>query len=257
MPMRWRNRSGLTGMMFWPPSSNTSTASVNSALQRARKAIASTAPTQQTVLRDLGDAAVDDIVTRWTDAWHAGDVDAIVAMLADDARYSMPPLPVWYRGKDEIRAFLLRGPLQSRWQFLPTTANGQLAFGTYLWDSSAGAYVPGGLDVLTLLDGYVADIVASSPPTSPASVARPPARHLSARQRPRSGSGSGGTWPVLLPARCHGRLRRGAPQHGRADAHARNQQRVMHDHRKVTSIASLARSMSPARNHGVTPARSR
>jgi RNA polymerase sigma-70 factor (ECF subfamily) len=71
----------------------TSTASVNSALQRARKAMDSTAPTQQTVLRDLGNAAVDDIVTRWSDAWEAGDVDAIVAMLADDARYSMPPLP--------------------------------------------------------------------------------------------------------------------------------------------------------------------
>ena len=71
----------------------TSTASVNSALQRARKAIGSAAPTQQTVLRDLGDAAVEDIVTRWADAWQAGDVDAIVAMLADDARYSMPPLP--------------------------------------------------------------------------------------------------------------------------------------------------------------------
>ena len=138
----------------------TSTTSVNSALQRARRAIDSTAPTQQTVLRDLGDAAVNDIVTRWTDAWHAGDVDAIVAMLAEDARYSMPPLPEWYRGEDEIRAFLLRGPLQSRWRFLPTTANDQIAFGTYLWDDAAGAYVPGGLDVLTLLDGRVAEIVA-------------------------------------------------------------------------------------------------
>lgn len=138
----------------------TSTASVNSALQRARKAIGSAAPTQQTVLRDLGDAAVDDIAARWADAWRAGDVDAIVAMLADDARYSMPPLPQWYRGKDEIRAFLLSGPLRSRWRFQPTTANGQLAFGTYLWDHAAGAYVPGGLDVLTLLDGYVAEIVA-------------------------------------------------------------------------------------------------
>jgi RNA polymerase sigma-70 factor (TIGR02960 family) len=137
-----------------------STASVNSALQRARKAIGSTAPTQQTALRDLGEAAVDDIVTRWADAWQAGDVDAIVAMLADDVRYSMPPLPEWYRGKDEIRAFLLRGPLRSRWRFLPTTANGQLAFGTYLWDNAAGAYVPGGLDVLTLREGRVAEIVA-------------------------------------------------------------------------------------------------
>jgi RNA polymerase sigma-70 factor (ECF subfamily) len=138
----------------------TSTASVNSALQRARKAIGSAAPTQQSVLRDLGDAAVTDVVTRWADAWQAGDVDAIVAMLAADARYSMPPLPAWYRGKDEIRAFLLRGPLRSRWRFLPTTANGQLAFGTYMWDDAAGAYVPGGLDVLTLLDGRVAEITA-------------------------------------------------------------------------------------------------
>jgi RNA polymerase sigma factor (sigma-70 family) len=138
----------------------TSTASVNSALQRARKAIESAAPTQQTVLRDLGNAAVDDIVTRWTDAWEAGDVDAIVAMLADDARYSMPPLPQWYRGKDEIRAFLVRGPLQSRWRFQPTMANGQLAFGTYLWDDAAGTYAPGGLDVLTLRDRCVAEVVA-------------------------------------------------------------------------------------------------
>ena len=139
---------------------DTSTAAVNSALQRARKAIGSAAPTQQTVLRNLGDAAVNDIAARWADAWQAGDVNTIVAMLADDARYSMPPLPQWYQGQDEIRAFLLRDPLQSRWRFLPTTANGQIAFGTYRWDDAAGAYIPGGLDVLTLLDGRVSDIVA-------------------------------------------------------------------------------------------------
>jgi RNA polymerase sigma-70 factor (TIGR02960 family) len=139
---------------------DTSAAAINSALQRARKAIESAAPTQQTVLRDLGRAAVDDIVMRWASAWQAGDVDAIVAMLADDARYSMPPWREWYCGKDEIRGFLAGGPLQSRWRFLPASANGQLAFGTYLWDDDARAYVPGGLDVLTLLDGSVAEIVA-------------------------------------------------------------------------------------------------
>jgi len=139
---------------------DTSTASVNSALQRARKVIDSNTPNQQTQLRELGHQAVAAIISRWSDAWHAGDVDAIVAMLADDARYSMPPLPEWYRGVDEIRAFLLRGPLQSRWRFLPTTANGQLAFGTYLWDDTTGNYVPGGLDVLTIRNTHVADVTA-------------------------------------------------------------------------------------------------
>jgi RNA polymerase sigma-70 factor (TIGR02960 family) len=139
---------------------DTSSAAVNSALQRARKAIDSTAPTQQTVLRDLGNDAIGAIVTRWADAWHAGDVDAMVAMLTRDARYSMPPLPKWYRGQDEIRAFLLSGPLQYRWRFLPTMANGQIAFGTYLWDEAAGQYVPGGLDVLTIREGHVAEVTA-------------------------------------------------------------------------------------------------
>jgi RNA polymerase sigma-70 factor (TIGR02960 family) len=139
---------------------DTSTASVNSALQRARKAIGPSGTSQQTTLRALGPDRVDEIVTRWTEAWQAGDIDAIVAMLADDARYSMPPLPEWYHGRADIREFLQRGPLRSRWRFLPTSANGQLAFGTYLWDEAAAAYVPGGLDVLTIRDGQVAEVTA-------------------------------------------------------------------------------------------------
>jgi len=138
----------------------TSTAAVNSALQRARKAIDSTAPTQQTVLRDLGNDATRAIVARWADAWHAGDVDGIVAMITDDARYSMPPLPEWYGGRDDIRAFLIGGPLLFRWRFLPTMANSQLAFGTYRWDDATGQYLFSGLDVLTLRDGLVAEVTA-------------------------------------------------------------------------------------------------
>jgi RNA polymerase sigma-70 factor (TIGR02960 family) len=139
---------------------DTSTASVNSALQRARKVIDTTGVSQQSVLRDLGPDGAEEIVTRWINAWQASDVDAIVAMLTDDARYSMPPLHEWYQGPDEIRVFLTEGPLRSRWRFLPTSANGQLAFGTYLWDAAAGAYIPGGLDVLTIQNGRVAQIVA-------------------------------------------------------------------------------------------------
>jgi RNA polymerase sigma-70 factor, ECF subfamily len=139
---------------------DTSTAAVNSALQRARKTIDTTRVSQQSVQRELGSDAVKGIASRWIDAWQDGDVDAIVAMLAEDARFSMPPLPEWYRGTDAIRAFLLGGPLRSRWRFLPTSANGQLAFGTYLWDDTASAYLPGGLDVLTLHNGQVSEIVS-------------------------------------------------------------------------------------------------
>jgi RNA polymerase sigma-70 factor (ECF subfamily) len=139
---------------------HTSPASVNSALQRARKTVGSATPTQQTTLRDLGDHAVARLVSRWAEAWTAGDVDAIVTMLAEDARYSMPPLPEWYAGRGAIRAFLVDGPLLSRWRFLPATANGQLAFGTYLWDATAGCFVSGGLDVLTLRGDRVGEVTA-------------------------------------------------------------------------------------------------
>lgn len=138
----------------------TSTTAVNSALQRARKAINTAEPTQETVLRDLGDEAVEQLLARWSDAWHVGDVDAIVEMLADDARYSMPPLTEWYQGTAQVRDFLTSGPLAHRWRFLPTRANGQLAFGTYLYDASNGRFVPGGLDVLTIKGGRVSEVVS-------------------------------------------------------------------------------------------------
>jgi RNA polymerase sigma-70 factor (TIGR02960 family) len=137
----------------------TSTASVNSALQRARKTLDTSTPSQQSILRDLGDDGIAAILTRWGDAWQSGDVDAIIAMMAEDARFSMPPLTEWYSGRDAIRTFLLDGPLKSRWIFRPTTANGQLAFATYLWDDAADCYLPGGLDVLTIADGYVTEVV--------------------------------------------------------------------------------------------------
>jgi RNA polymerase sigma-70 factor, ECF subfamily len=137
---------------------DTSAASVNSALQRARKAVDATAETQQTVLGELGDDSISALVERWADAWEAADVDTIVSMLAEDARFSMPPWLEWFQGQEAIRTFLLDGPLRSRWRFLPTTANGQLAFGTYMWDDEAGAFVPGGLDVLTIHDGRVAEV---------------------------------------------------------------------------------------------------
>jgi RNA polymerase sigma-70 factor, ECF subfamily len=69
--------------------------SVDSALQRAHKAIDQRVPahTQQSTLQVLGDSELRQIVTRFADAWERNDVDAVVAMLADDARMMMPPWP--------------------------------------------------------------------------------------------------------------------------------------------------------------------
>jgi RNA polymerase sigma-70 factor (ECF subfamily) len=135
---------------------DTSVAAVNSALQRARKVVP--AATQQTTLADLGEPGQRDIARRYLAAWEAGDVDAIVAMLTDDAKYSMPPLALWFEGHEGIRGFLLDGPLKERWKFLPTTANGQLAFATYMWED--GRYVPKGLDLLVLRGSAIAEVVS-------------------------------------------------------------------------------------------------
>jgi RNA polymerase sigma-70 factor (TIGR02960 family) len=135
----------------------TSVAAVNSALQRAR-GVVSSVPSQQATLRALGDSGQRDLVRRYVAAWEARDVEAIVAMLAADAKYSMPPLPDFFVGRAAIRSFLLDGPLRDEWRFLPARANGQLAFGTYLLDGDQ--YVPGGLDVVVLRGPEIVEVVS-------------------------------------------------------------------------------------------------
>jgi RNA polymerase sigma-70 factor, ECF subfamily len=140
----------------------TTVPSVNGALRRARKAVEERLPdqTQQATLRALGDERIAKLVERYIDAWERGDIEAILAMLADDATFTMPPLPTWYRGRDAIAAFLERYALQDRWRLLPARANGQLAFGCYAWDPEQGIYLALSLDVLTL-DGAIATEVTS------------------------------------------------------------------------------------------------
>jgi RNA polymerase sigma-70 factor, ECF subfamily len=140
----------------------TTVASVNGALHRARKAASERLPgqSQQATLRALGDDGIREVVERYIDAWERGDVDAILAMLADDAAFSMPPLPTWYRGREAIAAFLTRFALQDRWRLLPTRANGQLAFGCYAWDQDQRSHTALSLDVLTL-EGTHATAVTS------------------------------------------------------------------------------------------------
>jgi RNA polymerase sigma-70 factor (ECF subfamily) len=136
----------------------TSTASVNSALQRARVIVAEKVPdrSQQQTLRKLGDTRLRELVGGYSAALEHGDVDGLVALLTEDVTWSMPPLPHWYRGIEAVTDFAVRLPLSScgSWQHVPVTANGQAAVGQYL-DGRAWA-----ITVLTMRDDRIAEITS-------------------------------------------------------------------------------------------------
>jgi RNA polymerase sigma-70 factor (ECF subfamily) len=142
----------------------TTVASVNSALQRARTAVDERLPeqSQQATLRSLGDDALRDLVDRYVEAWERGDVEAVVAMLAEDATFAMPPLRTWYRGRDAIAVFLAGWPLSGdwRWRHVRTRANGQEALAFYSWDAEGESYLPFALNVLTLRGALISDVAA-------------------------------------------------------------------------------------------------
>jgi RNA polymerase sigma-70 factor, ECF subfamily len=141
---------------------DTTVPAVNGALRRARQAVEERLPerSQQTTLRALGDDGIREVVERYVDAWERGDVEAILALLSEDARYAMPPLPVWFRGHDAIAIYLRRSALTVRWRILPVRANGQLAFASYGWEAEKGAFTPVSLDVLTLDGGEATEVTA-------------------------------------------------------------------------------------------------
>jgi RNA polymerase sigma-70 factor, ECF subfamily len=142
----------------------TTPVSVDSALQRAHKTVDERLPrqSQQQTLRLLGEDDLTRLVERYVAAWERNDVDAVVSMLAEDARMTMPPLPSWYSGRDQIAAFLRGYTLADikRWQLVPTSANGQPALVRYLWDEQSEAFMPYCLLVLTLRDDQIEEITA-------------------------------------------------------------------------------------------------
>jgi RNA polymerase sigma-70 factor, ECF subfamily len=143
---------------------DSSPASVDSALQRAHKSVEQRLParSQQATLRALGDERLSALVGGYVDAWERGDIDAVVAMLAHDARITMPPIPTWYRGREAVRSFLaeraLHGDRPRR--LLPVRANGAQAFGQYSWDEATERLRPHGITVLTFKGEEIEEITA-------------------------------------------------------------------------------------------------
>lgn len=132
------------------------TAAVNSALQRARAQV----PLSEDNLTEPLEPQQRALLDRYTKAFETADVDQLVSVLTEDARWEMPPIATWFEGRDTIVAFLAKqmrtiGPAE----LVATSANGQPGFAVYARGHD-GAYHPHALHVLTLTPQGVSRIVA-------------------------------------------------------------------------------------------------
>ena len=153
---------------------DTSVASANSALQRARTTLGKQFPTGQPNTAPslpMPDDQQRTLLDRYVRAWEDADLDGFVALLRDDATISMPPWPHWYRGREAIGKLLTwvwrsraGSDCPSASLLLPTAANGQPAFAVYRRDAEGDEWRAHTLQVLTLQDGAVAAITAFRDP---------------------------------------------------------------------------------------------
>jgi RNA polymerase sigma-70 factor, ECF subfamily len=145
----------------------TTPASVNGLLQRARASLDADLPerSQQQTMRAIGDRAVRDVVTRFTQALEAGEVGTILDLLTDDVAFAMPPYPQWYRGRSAVAdSWLMPGPPPTGLRCVETRANGQVALAAYSLADGGGQLLAIALDVLTLRDDRIAAIHAFRDP---------------------------------------------------------------------------------------------
>jgi RNA polymerase sigma-70 factor (ECF subfamily) len=139
----------------------TSEASVNSLLRRARAAFESRLPAAGRERAPLPNSKVErEIVCRFAETVETGNIDAMVALLTDDAWLTMPPLPHAYQGRNTISAFL-RGAEERRGRplrLVSTRANKQPAFGCYFQLPDTDIARAHGLFLLTLEGNQISAI---------------------------------------------------------------------------------------------------
>jgi len=156
LPARQRAALLLCDVLGWGAAEagtllGTSTASINSALQRARETLSKRYPDGRPPEAARPDAAQTELLARYLRAWEGHDLDGFVALLKEDAAAIMPPWLEWYVGRGNIRAFF-----HAAWatcgglRLVPTAANGQPAFGVYEQSAADGRWAAHSIHVLTL-----------------------------------------------------------------------------------------------------------
>jgi RNA polymerase sigma-70 factor (ECF subfamily) len=140
---------------------NLSVPAVNSGLQRARRALQqrNMLPETPTALPTL---QLQSLLDRYVTLWEQNDIPRFVALLREDAWFTMPPFPVWFQGRAAIATVLSTSIFTHgrQWHLLPTRANGSPAFGLYRREAGACVYQLVGLVVLGVVGEQIASLVA-------------------------------------------------------------------------------------------------
>ncbi len=153
----------------------TTPAAAKGLVQRARRGLQRLGPGARALATQPGSPAEADVARRFAEAFSADDVDAVVAVLTDDAWLRMPPAPHEYQGKGPIAEFLRAssaGRAGRRLSLVPTRANGQPAFLCYIGGSADQRPCPSGIVALEVAGGRVAVITRFLDRALPAVFAR-------------------------------------------------------------------------------------
>jgi len=161
---------------------NLSVPAVTSALQRARRTLHQ---------RNVGSEArvalpgpqLQTLLDRYVALWEQADIPGLVALLREDAWFTIPPIPAWFQGRAAIATLLSTSLFTNARQrrLLPTRANGSPAFGLYEWRAEASSYQLVGLLVLGVVGEQIGSLVAFLELSSLSSFALPPTLASSSR----------------------------------------------------------------------------
>jgi RNA polymerase sigma-70 factor (ECF subfamily) len=171
LPPRQRAALILCDVLGWAAAETAtllggSTASINSALQRARETLSKRYPEGRPLQSPRPSTAQQQLLRRYLQAWEGHDLDGFVALLKEDANFTMPPWALWYAGRATIGPFFALA-----WQYcgglrlVSMTANGQPAFAVY--ESDGARWNAHSIHVLTLDDDKIATLTMFVPPTGP------------------------------------------------------------------------------------------
>jgi RNA polymerase sigma-70 factor, ECF subfamily len=164
LPPRQRAVLILCEVLRWRASEvaellETSVASVNSALQRARATL-DARDLRDTDSPERLDPAGRELLARYVKAFEAYDIDALTSLIAEDASQSMPPFDMWLQGREDILSWWYGPGIGCRGsRVLPApSANGMATFGQYKPSETGSGYDPWALQVLELVDGRVGEL---------------------------------------------------------------------------------------------------